>query len=142
MNKTKATFEYVLKRVSLGSKDCTKELKLEIFKLKTVQEIFKLFKRFLNLKLMNISCTDPEGGGGGGGQGVRIPHPLKNHKNIEFPSNTGPDPLKNHNATKPAASMFSHHRPASETPFKCRFTGGPMIVHFKWYLDPLSPLIN
>ena len=75
MNKTKATFEYVLKRVSLGSKDCTKELKLEIFKLKTVQEIFKLFKRFLNLKLMNISCTDPEGGGGGGGRVSGSPTP-------------------------------------------------------------------
>ena len=29
---------------------------------------------------------------GGGGQGVRPP--LKNHKNIVFFSNTGPDPLK------------------------------------------------
>ena len=36
------------------------------------------------------------GGGGGGGGG------LKNHKNIGFLSNTGPDPLKNHKATKPA----------------------------------------
>ena len=26
---------------------------------------------------------------------------LKNHKNIGFLSNTGPDPLKNHKATKP-----------------------------------------
>ena len=30
------------------------------------------------------------------GQGVR---PLKNHKNIGFHSNTGPDPLKNHKVT-------------------------------------------
>ena len=28
--------------------------------------------------------------------------PLKNHKNIGFLSNTGPGPLKNHKATKPA----------------------------------------
>ena len=28
--------------------------------------------------------------------------PLKNHKNIVFLSNTGPDLLKNHKATKPA----------------------------------------
>ena len=32
------------------------------------------------------------GGGGGGGQGVQTP--LENHKNIGFPNNTGPDPLK------------------------------------------------
>ena len=35
-----------------------------------------------------------------GGQGVRTP--LENHKNIGFLSNTGPDPFKNHKATKPA----------------------------------------
>ena len=35
-----------------------------------------------------MACADPEGGG----QGVRTP--LKNHKNIGFLSNTGPDPLK------------------------------------------------
>ena len=40
------------------------------------------------------------GSRGGGGQGVRTP--LKNHKNIGFLSNTGPDPLKNDKATKPA----------------------------------------
>ena len=38
--------------------------------------------------------------GGGGGQVVQ--NPLKNHKNIGFLSKTGPDPLKNHEATKPA----------------------------------------
>ena len=41
------------------------------------------------------SCADPEGEGGGTG-GL---DPLNNHKNIGFPSNTGPDPLKNHKAT-------------------------------------------
>ena len=39
--------------------------------------------------------ADPEGG-----QGVWT-H-MKNHKNIEFLSNTGPDPLENHYAIKPA----------------------------------------
>ena len=39
--------------------------------------------------------------GGGGGEGVRT-HPLKNHKNIGFLSNSCPDPLKNHKATKRA----------------------------------------
>ena len=38
-------------------------------------------------------------GGGGGGQGVQT-H-LENYKNIGFLNNTGPDPLKNHKATKP-----------------------------------------
>ena len=43
----------------------------------------------------------PEGGGGGRGSD---PPPLKNHKNIVFFffCNTGPGPLKNHKATKPA----------------------------------------
>ena len=52
--------------------------------------------------------------------------PLENYKNIGFLSNTGPDPLKiiklpiKH-------SMLGHHRAASETPFKWRFTGGPLM---------------
>ena len=43
-----------------------------------------------------ISCQDQEGGGAGGSD------PPENHKNREFLSNTGPDPLKYHKATKPA----------------------------------------
>ena len=31
--------------------------------------------------------------------------PLKNHKNLGFLSNTGPDPLKNYKATKPAFNV-------------------------------------
>ena len=45
------------------------------------------------------TCADPEGGGGGGG--VRTP-PLEKSQNLEFPFNTGPDPLKNHKSTKSA----------------------------------------
>ena len=37
--------------------------------------------------------------------------PLKNHKNIGFLSNSGPDPLKNYEATEPA------------------FNGGPSLAH-------------
>ena len=48
-----------------------------------------------------MTCADPEGGGGG--QGVRTP-PEKSQK-IGFLSNTGPDPLKNHKATKPAFTV-------------------------------------
>ena len=61
-----------------------------------------------------------------GGQGVWTP--LKNHKNIEFAFNTGLDPLKNQKATK-SAFIVSHHRPASETPFKWRFAGRWMMAH-------------
>ena len=48
------------------------------------------------------------------GQGVRTPPPSKSHKNKGFPGNTGPDPLKNHTATKPAFNVGPsspwHHR--------------------------------
>ena len=45
------------------------------------------------------------------------PPPLKNHKNIEFLSNTGPDPLK-FSKLPSQHSTLGHHRHASETPFK------------------------
>ena len=44
--------------------------------------------------------ADPEGGDRG-----TDPPFLKNQKNIEFLSNTGPDPLKNYKATKPAFNV-------------------------------------
>ena len=40
----------------------------------------------------------------------------KNHKNIEFLSNTGPDPL-NFSKLPSQHSTLGHHRQASETPF-------------------------
>ena len=55
----------------------------------------------------------------------------QNHKNIVFLSNTGPDPLKNHNATKPAFN----DGPSSA----CQCDTILMMAHFKWYFDPLSP---
>ena len=76
--------------------------------------------------------AEPEGGGGTGG-----PDPLKNHKNIGFPSNIDPDPLK---ITKlpNQHSMVGHYRHASETPFKWRFAGGPMMALFSGF-SILSP---
>ena len=67
--------------------------------------------------------------------GVRTP--LRNKRNIGFLNNTGPDPLK---ITKLPSqhSIFGHHRPASEMPFKWRFAGGSMVARLLWYLDPLS----
>ena len=66
---------------------------------------------------------------------------LKNHKAIVFLCNTGPDPLKNHKATK-QHSMFSHHLPASETPFPWCFACGPMMARFISGIWILSTLIN
>ena len=47
------------------------------------------------------TSANPEEGGRGSGP----PSPLKNYKNIGFLSDTGPDPLKNHKATKPAFNV-------------------------------------
>ena len=56
------------------------------------------------------------GVGGGVGRGSGPPPPLKNHKDIGFPSNIDLDPLK---ITKLPSqhSMLGHHWHASETPF-------------------------
>ena len=59
----------------------------------------------------------------------RSAHPWKNNKNIGFLSNTGPDPLKITKLHVPSNhSMLGHYRHASETPFKWRFAGGPMMT--------------
>ena len=50
-----------------------------------------------------MACADPEGDRGSGS-------PLKNHKNIGFLSNTGPDPLEYHKATK---SSFNDGPPST-----------------------------
>ena len=44
-------------------------------------------------------------GARGGGQRSGPPLSPENHKNIGLLSNTGPDPLKNHKATKPAFNV-------------------------------------
>ena len=61
-------------------------------------------------------------------RGTGGPDPLKNHKNIGFPSNTGPDPLKNHKATKPAFNVgqsSARQRNASDDPLIVVF--GPSL---------------
>ena len=50
----------------------------------------------------HTAWADSEGGGGAGGPD---PPPPENHKNIGFLSNTVPDTLKNHKATKPASNV-------------------------------------
>ena len=75
-----------------------------------------------NVTLDPMVCADPEGGTGG-------PDPLENYKNKGFLGNTGPDFLK---ITKLPSqhTMLGHHRPASETPFKWRFAGGPVMASY------------
>ena len=67
-------------------------------------------------------CADPEGE-----QGVRTPPPLKNHRNIGFLSKTGLDSKENSKATE-LAFYAGPYRPTSETPFKWRFDGRPMLA--------------
>ena len=70
------------------------------------------------------TCADPGGGGGGRRSG----RPPGKSQNIVFFSNTGPDPLKI--VKLPSQnSILGHYRHASETPFKWRFAGGPMMAH-------------
>ena len=58
---------------------------------------------------------------------------LKNHKNKGFLSNTGPEPLKNHKATKPEFNVgLSSARQRSAI----------AMARFLWYLDPLINRIN
>ena len=71
----------------------------------------------------------------GGGQRVRIT-PWKITKNIGFLSNTGQK-----NTKLPSQhSILCPHRHDSETPFKWRFAGVPMMAREKCYLDPSYPL--
>ena len=63
-----------------------------------------------------ISWADP------GGQGA-----LTNHKNIGFLSNTGPDPLKNHKANKPAFN-FGPLSTRQRNAFRWQADDRPLIV--------------
>ena len=68
---------------------------------------------------------------GGGGAGVLThppPPPPPTGKSHKY-SNTGPDPPKNHKV-RSHHSMLGHHRHASETPFKWRLAGMPMMARF------------
>ena len=71
-------------------------------------------------------CEDPEGG-----QGVL--NPPKNHKNIGFSSNTGPDPLKN---CSYQASIQCWATIAILCRYALRADDGPLIVVL---LDPPAP---
>ena len=68
------------------------------------------------MKYHILSWADPEGGPG-------------NHKSIGFLSNTGPDPLENHQATKPAFNVG----PSSARQRK-RHLNGILLVDQRWLL--------
>ena len=72
------------------------------------------------------TCADPEEGTGG----PDPPPPPEKLQNIGSLRITGPDPLKITNLPS-QHSMLGHHRHASETPFKWRFAGRPMMTRFK-----------
>ena len=62
---------------------------------------------------------------------------LKNYKIIGFPSNTGPDPLKNHKATKPAFNVgpsSARQRNAILMAFRWQADDGPFIAVFGSYM--------
>ena len=60
-----------------------------------LSHIYQYFLRYQVVLVFSNTWSDPEGYRG---TGPPTP-PLKNHKNIGFLSNTGPDPLNNHKAT-------------------------------------------
>ena len=63
-------------------------------------------------------------GSRGGGRGSAPP---EKSRNIGDLSHSGPDPLKNHEATEPAFNVGPLQH-ASKMPFKWRFAGGPMMA--------------
>ena len=65
----------------------------------------------------HASCSDPEGG-------------PENHKAIGFLINTGPDPMENHKATKPAFNVEpSSARLRNGVSLLCH--DGPLLVVFE-----------
>ena len=75
-----------------------------------------------------VACANPEWGAWG-----PDPTPLKNHKDIGFRGNTGPDPLKFHKANKTAFNrgpLSARQRNAIEMAFRWRADDNPLIVAF------------
>ena len=68
--------------------------------------------------------------GGEGGRGVRTPPPLKNHKNIGFSSNTGPDLLKDcsYQASIQCLAIMGTAAKRHLMAFRSQANDGPLIV--------------
>ena len=71
-------------------------------------------------------------GGSRGGGGAGAPDTREKSQNVGFFSNTGPESLKNHKATKPEFNV-------GPSAARQRFTGGPMMASLWWCFDPFSP---
>ena len=70
------------------------------------------------------------GGGSRGGDRVSgPPPPLKNHKNIGFPTNIDPDPLKITKLNQSQHSMVGHN---------ISMPGNAISMAFRWGVNPLS----
>ena len=69
--------------------------------------------------MLYLTCGDPKGVGG----------------NSFSPSNTGPDPLKNHKATKPAFNVWPSSPPAKGHLNGVRVNAGPLLV----VIEPSHP---
>ena len=69
--------------------------------------------------------------GSRGGTRGPDPPPLKKHTNLRFVSNSGPDPLKNHEATEPAFSVGPLSARQRKMAFRWRADDGPLIVVFE-----------
>ena len=85
---------------------------------------------------MHITCADPEGGQG---SGQAPPPPNEKSQKYRVSQQYWSGCLKN-TKLQSKHSMVGKHRPASETPFKWRFAGRPMMARLLWNLDPPSPL--
>ena len=84
---------------------------------KNIFKVFILVDMAMAFRVLHGTWADPEGGKGSGPPPP--PPKKKNHKNIGFLSNTAPDPLKNHRATKPAFNVG---------PYNWCFAGGTIMV--------------
>ena len=96
------------------------------------QLLAKMNPKQINVDRINYKYNAFHGriqrGGGTGG-----PPPLKNHKNIGFLCNTGPDPLTNLIATKSAFNVgpaSARQRNAISMAFRWRADGGPFTAVF------------
>ena len=121
-------------------KSLWKEAAYYIFTKQLQESEMPLSDAFFHSRLRGRShpWADPEGG-----QGVRTP--LKNYKNIGFPSYIDPDPLKLTKLSRPDSINGGHYRHASETPFQWREMAfhwwaddGPLLVAFRSTLHPIN----
>ena len=76
----------------------------------------------INKTQMSLMVGSRSGGGGGQRPGPTPEESQKYRFFLQYWSRTSEKPSQH--------SMLGYHQPASETPFKCRFAGGPMMATF------------